>query len=183
MQSITALAHLKACILYFIDISGENDATIEQQISLFNGIKELFGGKPIIIVLTKTDIKQLEQLEDDERQLIEQLKTGNQASVLTLSNKTGKGVFEVKKNACEILQKYRETLSKEVTTGGLLTIKQEEDFLNGLYIQYPTMKDNKERPEQTPQAIKDGKPLKLNRPTLKQLELKYGGAGVFKFPY
>jgi len=25
MQSITALAHLKACIIYFVDISGEND--------------------------------------------------------------------------------------------------------------------------------------------------------------
>jgi len=31
----------------------------------------------------------------------------NAATILTLSNKTGNGVYEVKKQACEILQKYR----------------------------------------------------------------------------
>lgn len=42
MQSITALAHLNACILYFIDISETCGYTIEAQISLFKNIKPLF---------------------------------------------------------------------------------------------------------------------------------------------
>lgn len=74
---------------------------------MFNGVKELFRGKPIIIVLTKTDIRKYDDLEEDEKSMLEQLKNENQATILTLSNKTGTGVFDVKKEACEILQKYR----------------------------------------------------------------------------
>lgn len=57
MQSITALAHLKACILYFIDISETCSYSIEQQVSLFNNIKPLFKNKPLVIVLTKIDLR------------------------------------------------------------------------------------------------------------------------------
>ena len=58
MQSITALAHLKACILYFLDISESNaENTVQSQVELFNGIKEIFQGKPMVIVLTKTDLR------------------------------------------------------------------------------------------------------------------------------
>ena len=71
MQSITALAHLKACILYFIDISEECGATIEQQFNLFNGIKQLFKGKPMVIVLTKTDIKKITELTPEEKGFID----------------------------------------------------------------------------------------------------------------
>lgn len=35
MQSITALAHLRAAILYFVDISETCGYTIEQQVSSF----------------------------------------------------------------------------------------------------------------------------------------------------
>ena len=63
MQSITALAHLKACILYFIDISETTENTIESQIQLFEGIKELFTGKPMIIVMTKTDLRPINEIE------------------------------------------------------------------------------------------------------------------------
>ena len=42
MQAITALAHLNACILYFIDISESCGYSIEKQIALFESIKVLF---------------------------------------------------------------------------------------------------------------------------------------------
>lgn len=57
MQSITALAHLKACILFFIDISEQCSYSIEQQISLFNNIKPLFKNKPLVIALSKIDLR------------------------------------------------------------------------------------------------------------------------------
>jgi len=59
MQSITALAHLKACILFFIDISETCGYTIDQQISLFKNIKPLFAKKPLVIVLNKVDLKKI----------------------------------------------------------------------------------------------------------------------------
>src|SRR5277367_272367 len=42
MQSITALAHLRACILFFIDISETCGYSISQQVALFNSIRPLF---------------------------------------------------------------------------------------------------------------------------------------------
>lgn len=123
MQSITALAHLKACILYFIDISETTQNTIDSQINLFNGIKELFQGKPMVMVMTKTDLKPLKDLSKEDHVKLQDLADENNAILLSLSNVNGEGIFEVKKTACDILTKYRQTLSKEVTTGGILTLK------------------------------------------------------------
>ena len=58
MQAITALAHLNAAILFFIDISETCGYTIKQQIALFENIKPLFQGKPLVVVLTKIDLTQ-----------------------------------------------------------------------------------------------------------------------------
>jgi nucleolar GTP-binding protein len=73
MQSITALAHLNACILYFIDISETCGYTIEQQISLFKNIKPLFQHKPLVIVLTKIDLIKYADLQKNMKELIEGL--------------------------------------------------------------------------------------------------------------
>jgi nucleolar GTP-binding protein len=73
MQSITALAHLNACILYFIDISETCGYTIEQQISLFKNIKPLFQHKPLVIVLTKIDLIKYVALAAAQKELIENL--------------------------------------------------------------------------------------------------------------
>ena len=63
MQSITALAHLQCCVLFFIDISERCGFTLEQQVSLFENIKPLFATKPLIIVATKIDLVPLEKLD------------------------------------------------------------------------------------------------------------------------
>jgi nucleolar GTP-binding protein len=52
MQSVTALAHLRSCILYFIDCSEQCGYTLEAQINLYNSIKPLFTGKVVYIVGT-----------------------------------------------------------------------------------------------------------------------------------
>lgn len=63
-------------------------------------------------------------------------------------------------------------------------IKREETFLNnGIYVAVPKVKrDNVERKPVIPEPILKGQRLKLERPTLKQLEENMGGAGVFNFP-
>jgi len=73
MQSITALAHLNACILYFVDISETCGYTIKQQISLFKNIKPLFQAKPLIIVLTKIDLIKYAELDQEDKDELESL--------------------------------------------------------------------------------------------------------------
>ena len=149
---------------------------------MFNGIKNLFKGKPIVFVMTKTDLKSIDDLDSSDKALIDEVTKENNGVVLSMSNEDGNGVFDVKKAACEILQKYRAGLSKEVTTGGLITLQQEEDYLKGIFVAYPKKIDNKTRPPTIPEAIKQGKPLALERPTLKEEQEKHGGAGVYHYP-
>ena len=53
MQSVTALAHLRAAVLYLVDVSEACGYTMAQQAELFHSIKPLFSGKPVIVVANK----------------------------------------------------------------------------------------------------------------------------------
>lgn len=69
-QAITALAHLRAAILYIMDVSEQCGHTLEEQIELFNGIKPLFANKPLIVVLNKVDVIRPEELTEEKRELL-----------------------------------------------------------------------------------------------------------------
>ena len=56
LQSITALAHLRAAVLYILDISEQCGYTIAQQAALFHSIKPLFANKPLLIVANKVGL-------------------------------------------------------------------------------------------------------------------------------
>jgi len=73
MQAITALAHLNACILFLMDISETCGYTIDQQISLFNNIKPLFQAKPLVIVLTKSDLQKYKDINPEQKKKIDAL--------------------------------------------------------------------------------------------------------------
>ena len=70
---LTALAHLRATILYFIDISQQCGYTIAQQCSLFDSIAPLFQGKPLIVVMTKIDVQDPNDLDLDDQKRIQQV--------------------------------------------------------------------------------------------------------------
>jgi nucleolar GTP-binding protein len=67
MQAITAMAHLRASILYIMDVSEQCGYSIEEQVKLFNNIKALFVNKPIILVANKIDIIKLEDLKPEKK--------------------------------------------------------------------------------------------------------------------
>ncbi len=73
MQAITALAHLNAAILFILDISESCGYTIDQQIDLFQSIKPLFQAKPLVIVLSKSDLQKFNELPQEEKSKIENL--------------------------------------------------------------------------------------------------------------
>ena len=105
MQSITALAHLDACILYFVDISEICGHSIYDQLQLFESIKPLFKNKPLVIIANKTDIQPYNELSDENKKLLENSAKEHNTYLIQMSNETGNGVSDVKSNACEILLK------------------------------------------------------------------------------
>lgn len=66
-QSITALAHLRAAVLYIVDISEQCGYTIAQQAALFDSVKPLFANKPLLIVANKVDVTPLESLKAEDQ--------------------------------------------------------------------------------------------------------------------
>ncbi len=148
MQSITALAHLRAVVLYLVDISEQCGYTIRQQAALFHSIKPLFAGKPLLVVCNKTDVTQLEDLDAESRELVEGMRQaaaenaggvagamgmveggdgGGEETLLQMSTLAEENIAEVKQVACERLlaarveQKLR---ARGATAGGGSTLNR-----------------------------------------------------------
>jgi nucleolar GTP-binding protein len=156
MQTITALAHLDACILYFIDVSEGCGYSIAQQVSLFDSIRPLFKNKPLVIIANKTDLRKYTELPEKERKLIEEVAKEHQTYLIQMSNTTGNGVFDVKSKACDILLKYR-----EVKNSGNKT--KDITGLDKIYIAQPTqIRDNRKRTPNIPQSFLEEKKMKLD---------------------
>jgi len=159
MQSVTALAHLRAAILYVVDISEQCGYTLEQQIHLFNSIKPLFSGKPLLIVCNKIDVMKWEELSDDKRQALEQLSSDGTAQLIQMSTLTELGVSKVKEIACERLLTQRVEQKLKQT-------KKVDDIVNRLHVAVPTPRDDKVRkpfiPESVVQAREKKKEMEMN---------------------
>jgi nucleolar GTP-binding protein len=66
MQSITALAHLKSCVIYFVDPSEQCGYSVFEQIHLYHTIKPLFKNKPVLVVFNKIDLKRVQDLSEEK---------------------------------------------------------------------------------------------------------------------
>ncbi|XP_055374245.1 nucleolar GTP-binding protein 1 [Condylostylus longicornis] len=143
MQAITALAHLRACILYFIDPSEQCGYSIEEQISLFESIKPIFANKPIIIVLNKVDIVSIEDLEQKKREMIKNLEKDS-ISLMQSSATTGQGIMEVKMEACEKLLSFR--IEHKLKP-------KNSNILNRLHVALPKERDDRVRTPFIPENL------------------------------
>lgn len=130
-QSITALAHLRACVLYVVDISEQCGYSLAQQAALFHSIKPLFSNKPVLIVCNKIDTVRMEDLAPESRALVEEMsKEATRISngglpvdaeteranpaLVSMSTLTEVGVMEVKQAACDRLLNSRVELKLKV---------------------------------------------------------------------
>ncbi|RZC59105.1 hypothetical protein C5167_006418 [Papaver somniferum] len=189
MCSITALAHLQASVLFFVDISGSCGYSIAQQATLFHSIKSLFVNKPLTIVCNKTDFQPLDGLSEEDMKLVREMKDeaaktmvgeGGEPSddanvLLTMSTLTEDGVISVKNAACEKLLNQRVELkmnSKKIT-----------DCLNRFHVGIPKPRDQKERPHCVPQSVLEFKAKEAaefeEKKLERDLENENGGAGVY----
>mmetsp|Transcript_19733 Transcript_19733/g.29487 ORF Transcript_19733/g.29487 Transcript_19733/m.29487 type:complete len:652 (-) Transcript_19733:177-2132(-) len=173
MQAITALAHLNACVLFFIDISETCGFTIKQQVSLFHNLKPLFVNKPLVVVCTKIDIKKPEDVDPDDQKLIKSM-LGKNVKIVPMSNVSEEGIHETKLNGCRVLLEQRVGRKKKST--------KVNNILNRLSVQYPTPRDKKSRPVCIPESVRakrEGQVPKRIGKTEKELEVENGGPGVY----
>lgn len=182
MQSITAIAHLRSAILYFMDLSEQCGYSVQAQIQLFQSIKPLFSNKLVFVVINKIDIMRPEDLDPEMKEKLDSILKPGDVELLQLSCTTTEGVNEVKNAACErliadrVAQKLKAGSSNAGTIGGRLG-----DVLARIHVAQPL--GGVLRETYIPEAVKNLKKFNKDdpdRPRLaREIEEQEGGAGVF----
>lgn len=144
MQAITALAHLRAAVLYFCDISEQCGHSLEEQVKLFESIKPLFANKPLAVVANKVDVLRVEELVPEKQAVLKSMETKD-IPILEMSTVTDFGVMDVKLQACERLLTFR--VDQKIRT------KKVEGLLNRLHVAQPIPRDNKIRAPCIPENV------------------------------
>lgn len=134
MQAITALAHIRSCIIYVIDASEQCGVSLEDQLSLFKSLQPLFTNKPILIVNNKSDIVKLADLPEERKQLLEKLKQENNLTIMDMSTVAEEGVIEVRNEACDMLLAHRVEMK--------MKSKSIENVANRLHVAIPHPRDS-----------------------------------------
>jgi nucleolar GTP-binding protein len=124
MLSITALAHVKAVVLYFVDLSETCGSTIEEQISLFNTLSPLLDSH-MVIVLSKRDILKLEDMED--KSMAMSFLEGR--TYVEISTEDDDSVEAAKRVACELM--LDERVEEKVNSGKI------QDYINRITVLRP----------------------------------------------
>lgn len=128
MQAITALAHLRASVLFIMDVSEQCGRTIEEQVHLFENIKPLFANKPLVIAANKIDIVPLDAVREEAREILLKFEEDG-IPVVPMSTVLEQGVIEVKTTACDQL------LAKRVEVK--LKSRKMPDILSQLHVAMP----------------------------------------------
>merc|ERR1712088_1166971 len=144
MQAITALAHLRAAVLYFLDPSEQCGHTLDQQKHLFDSIRPLFNNKPLVVVSNKMDVVKRGEFTDEKEAIFKEIEKDIGREILEMSTVTEEGVMEVKNNACELLLQHR--------VEHKFKSKKVETVLNRLHVAEPVARDTKARPAFVPEA-------------------------------
>merc|ERR1712061_886956 len=153
MQAITALAHLRAAVLYFLDPSEQCGYTLESQKSLFDSIKPLFANKPLLVVANKTDVLKRSELSAEKESVLAAIEKECEMEIMDMSTVTEAGVMDVKTKACEVLLQHRVELKYKT--------KKVETIMNRLTVATPEPRDNKVRPAFIPAAALQKKRISL----------------------
>lgn len=175
MQSITALAHLKSCVLYFMDLSEQCGYTVEAQCKLFHSIKPLFNGKPTMLVINKIDVTRLDDLASENRALVQEIIDAEDVQCIQVSCYSDEGVMDLKNKACDALLAHRVDSKLKGT--------KINSVINRIHVAQPKARDDVVRAPFIPDVIKERKKYDRDDPDRKKLlrdaELEEGGAGVF----
>ena len=182
MQSITAIAHLRSAILYFMDLSEQCGYSVQAQIQLFQSIKPLFANKLVFVVINKIDLMKPENLDVKSRAMLDAMLQSGAVELLQLSCTTTEGITNVKNAACErliadrVAQKLKAGTNTSGSIGGRLG-----DVLTRIHVAQPL--GGIVREPHIPEAVKKLRRFQKDdpdRPRLaRDVEGENGGAGVY----
>lgn len=176
MQSIYAIAHLRSCVLYFMDLSEQCGFSIEAQVKLFHSIKPLFANKSVMVVMNKSDIVKPEDLDQEKQDLLQSILATPGVDVMHASCYEEDNVMQVRNQACEKLL----TARIEQKLKGLARVA---NVLNKIHVARPQARDDTARPAFIPDSVasaaKYDKEDPNRRVLARDVELQNGGAGVF----
>lgn len=182
MQSITAIAHLRSAILYFMDLSEQCGYSVSAQIQLFHSIKPLFNNKLVFIVINKTDLMKPEDLDAETQEKLQGMLKSGEVELLQLSCNTTENVMAVRGAVCDRLlaQRNAEKLKAGTNASGEVTGRLGE-VLKRIHVAMPM--DGITREAYIPDAVKDKMKYDPHDPNRKKLqreiEEENGGAGVY----
>lgn len=183
-QSICAIAHLRAAVLYFMDLSEQCGYSVSAQVSLFNSIKPLFANKLVFVVINKIDVTRPEDLDPESQALIQGMLKSGEVELLQLSCTTTEGLMNVRNEACDRLLAARnaEKLKAGTNSSGEPTGRL-GDLLRRIHVAQPMGGITRET--SIPDAVKNKKkydPADPDRIRLERdIEEEEGGAGVYNF--
>ncbi|GMF28791.1 unnamed protein product [Phytophthora lilii] len=178
MQAVTALAHLQASILFFMDISEQCGFTIEQQLSLFENIRPLFANKPLVLVCNKIDQMRFEALSENHQNMINTAVAETKAKFFTMSNHSEENVMDVRNYACDELLAHR--VNSKVKGNKVA------DVLNRLSVAMPVARDDVKREITIPESViaaRENPNSVAPRVLLKDKMNSNGGAGVYSYNF
>ena len=189
MQSITAIAHLRSAILYFMDLSEQCGYSVQAQMALFTSIRPLFANKLVFIVVNKTDVMRPEDLDPETQQQLKDLLTQNpNTELLQLSCVTSEGVQEMKNSVCDrliaerVAAKLKAGQASQSATGDAPTGRL-GDLLARIHVARPLEGSVSET--YIPAAVKNGTHKRYEkedpdrRRLARDVEEENGGAGVY----
>lgn len=176
MQSIYAIAHLRSCVLYFMDLSEQCGFTVEAQVKLFHSIKPLFANKSVMVVINKTDIIRPEDLDEERAQLLDTVRQTPGVEIMTTSCQLEENIMNVRNKACERLLASR-------IESKLKSQARVNNVLNKIHVSKPQQRDDVQRTPFIPDTFKSQKKYDPEDPERRKLardiEAENGGAGVF----
>ena len=181
-QSICAIAHLRAHILYFMDLSEQCGYSVASQIALFNNIKPLFANKLISIVINKIDLMRPNQLDPETQEQLQGMLKSGEVEMLELSCNTTEGVMAVRNSVCDrlIAARNAEKLKAGTNSAGEPSGRLGE-LLRRIHVAQPL--GGVTRETSIPEAVLNKKKYDKedpDRPLLERdLEEADGGAGVY----
>ena len=176
MQSIYAIAHLRSCVLYFMDLSEQCGFTVEAQVKLFHSIKPLFANKSVMVVINKIDIIGPDDLDDERKKLLDTVRDTPGVEIMCISCQLEENVMEVRNHACEKLLAARiENKLKSQT--------RVNNIMNKIHVAQPQARDDVARTPFIPEEFKNMKKYDPEDPERRKLardiEAENGGAGVY----
>jgi nucleolar GTP-binding protein len=144
MQAITALAHLRASVLYIMDLSENCNYNLEDQIKLFESLKPLFANKPIIVGANKSDIVKMADLPAEKKALFDVFNNAG-IPVFEISTVSEEGLMDLRNAACDRLLAQRIQFK--------LSGKKGDKAVERLHVAQPSARDDKKRPPFIPEAV------------------------------